>query len=66
MSAKIAVVAQSFALTKTGIHEFQKKWSLNAFSIKPMQKYPQLSSHSLLTWCFEKVDMVLRKCENDC
>ena len=31
-------------MTETGIHEFKKKWSLNTFCIKAMQKYPKFSS----------------------
>ena len=48
MSAKLAVGAESFAGGETGIHDICKKWSLNVFCIKAMQKYSQFSSHSLL------------------
>ena len=55
-----------WTLTETGIHEYQKKWSLNTFCIKAMQKYPKFSSLVNGFSVLKKCTWYWDKCENDC
>ena len=55
-----------WTLTETGIHEFQKKGSLNTFCIKAMQKYPKFSSLVNEFSVMKRCTWYWHKCENDC